>query len=121
VSTSDFRDLEVWKKARELAVSVYGVTGSGRLATDFGLRDQMRRAAVSICSNIAEGNERNTDRDTIRFLYIAKGSSAELLAQVDIALAVGFLNSDDADKLTGAGEEVSKMLGGLIKYREKSA
>jgi four helix bundle protein len=59
VSASDFRDLEVWKKARELALDVYRLTADGSLASDFGLRDQMRRAAVSICSNIAEGNDRN--------------------------------------------------------------
>ncbi len=70
MSGSDFRDLEVWKKARELALVVYKLTTDGPLARDFGLRDQMRRSAVSICSNIAEGNERNTDRDTVRFLYM---------------------------------------------------
>jgi four helix bundle protein len=104
-----------------MAIAVYELTESGSLARDFGLRDQMRKAAVSVCSNIAEGNERSTDRDTIRFLYIAKGSSAELLAQVDIAFSVGYLNADSARKLTEASEEVSRMLGGLIKYREKSA
>ena len=113
VSGSDFRDLEVWKKARGLALDVYRLTADGPLARDFGLRDQMRRAVVSICSNIAEGNERNTDRDTVRFLYMAKGPASELMSQVDIALGVGYLGSDEAKELIGACEEVSRMLGGL--------
>jgi four helix bundle protein len=119
VSGSDFRDLEVWKKARELALVVYKLTTDGPLGKDFGLRDQMRRAAVSICSNIAEGNDRNTDRDTVRFLYMAKGSASELMSQADIASGVGYLGSDEARKLMEACEEVSRMLGGLIKYREQ--
>jgi four helix bundle protein len=121
MSTSDFRDLDVWKKARQMTMAVYELTDKGPLARDYGLRDQMRRAAVSICSNIAEGNERNTDRDTARFLYIAKGSVAELIAQTDIASGVGYLSSDEAGKLTQACEEVARMLGGLIKYRENLA
>ena len=120
MSASDFRELEVWKKARQLAIVVYKLTTDGPLGKDFGLRDQMRRPAVSICSNIAEGNERNTDRDTVRFLYMAKGSASEVLAQADIASGVGYLGSDEAKKLIGACEEVSRMLGGLIKYREQS-
>ena len=61
-----------------MAVLVYRMTTEGSLSRDFGLRDQMRRAAVSICSNIAEGNDRNTDRDTVRFFYMAKGSAAAM-------------------------------------------
>ena len=120
MSASDFRELEVWKKARAVAISVYGLTVSGSLAKDFALRDQMRRAAVSICSNIAEGNERNTDRDTARFLYMAKGSAAELMSQADIAQGIGFLDEDTSAKLVNDCEEVSRMLGGLIRYREKA-
>jgi four helix bundle protein len=110
----------VWKKARGLALVVYKLTTDGPLARDFGLRDQMRKSAVSICSNIAEGNERSTDRDIVRFLYIAKGSASELLSQADIASGIGYLESDEARKLMEACEEVSRMLGGLIKYREQS-
>ena len=119
MSGSDFRDLEVWRKARQLAIVVYGLTTDGPLGKDFGLRDQMRRAAVSICSNIAEGNDRNTDRDTVRFLYMAKGSAAELISQADIALGVGYLERADAEKLIVACDEVSRMLRGLIKQREQ--
>jgi len=120
VSGSDFRELEVWKKARELAVAVYAMTVDGPLSRDFGLRDQMRRAAVSICSNIAEGNDRNTDRDTVRFLYMAKGSSAELISQIEIAQGIEYLDQPNAQNIVSRCEEVAKMLRGLIKHREQS-
>lgn len=119
MSASDFRDLEVWKKARELALDVYRLTADGPLARDFGMRDQMRRAAVSICSNIAEGNDRNSDRDTARFLFMAKGSSAELMSHAEIALGVDYLGKEDAKKLIDSCDEISRMLRGLIKYREQ--
>lgn len=67
MSKGGFKQLVVWKRAKNLAVLVYKVTGQGEIARDFGLRDQMRRAAVSVCSNIAEGDERNTDKDSVRF------------------------------------------------------
>jgi four helix bundle protein len=120
VSGSDFRDLEVWKRARELALAVYKLTTDGPLARDFGLRDQMRRSAVSICSNIAEGNDRNSNKETARFLFIAKGSSAELMSQAEIAMGVGYLGKSDTERLIANCEEISRMLRGLIKHREKS-
>lgn len=120
VSGSDFRQLDVWKNARDLAIAVYRETSEGALARDFGLRDQMRRAAVSICSNIAEGNERGSDKDTVHFFRIAKGSTAELIAQLDIGLGVGYLNDGKAQALIASYEEIGRMLGGLIKYRERN-
>lgn len=74
-----FRNLMVWQKARDLVVQIYKLTNRTPFTKDFGLRDQIRRAAVSIPSNIAEGDERDTNKDSVRFLYIAKGSLAELL------------------------------------------
>jgi four helix bundle protein len=121
VSGGDFRELEVWKKARELAVTVYAMSADGPLSRDFGLRDQMRRAAVSICSNIAEGNDRNTDRDTVRFMYMAKGSAAELISQSEIAHGVGYLEQPDAQRIVSRCEEIARMLRGLIKRREQSS
>lgn len=70
---SGFRQLVVWKRSKDLAVLVYRITQQGEIARDFGLRDQMRRAAVSVCSNIAEGDERNTDKDSVRFFIWQKG------------------------------------------------
>ena len=68
-----FKELLVWQKARDLAVEIYKITSQGRFKQDFGLRDQIRRAAVSVPSNIAEGDERDTDKDAIRFFFMAKG------------------------------------------------
>jgi len=94
-------------------------TEKGPLARDFGLRDQMRRASVSVCSNVAEGDERNTDKDAVRFFYMAKGSLAELITQLEIAGEVGYLDSDTMIHLEEDCWEIGKMLGALIKAREK--
>jgi len=69
-----FRELVVWQEAKALAIEIYKITNQGMLKTDYGLRDQIQKSAVSIASNIAEGYERNSDKDFLRFLYIAKGS-----------------------------------------------
>lgn len=113
-----FRDLKVWQRAKGLAVDVYAaVKSSPELAKDFGLRDQMQRAAVSVCSNIAEGDERDTDKDAVRFFYMAKGSVAELITQLEIAKEAQLIESGLADRLIKETEEVGAMLGGLIKVR----
>lgn len=87
MSRKGFKNLIVWQKAKELAVEVYRLSGDGMLGKDFGLRDQMRRSAVSIASNLAEGDERGTDKESVRFFHIAKGSLAELRTQIQIALS----------------------------------
>ncbi|MBK9991576.1 MAG: four helix bundle protein [Verrucomicrobia bacterium] len=112
-----FKQLKVWAEARDLAVEVYRLSSAGPLAKDFGLRDQLRRAAVSIPSNIAEGDERDTDKDAVRFFYIAKGSVAELRTQLEIALHVNLLTSDLVAPLETKSVLIAKMLGALIKAR----
>ena len=113
-----FRDLKVWQRAKGLAVDVYAaVKRSTELAKDFGLRDQMQRAAVSVCSNVAEGDERDTDKDAVRFFYIAKGSVAELITQLEIAKDARLIEAGLADKLIKEAEEIGAMLGALIKAR----
>jgi len=72
VSIGGFRELQVWQKSKELAIAVYRIANEGELSRDFGLREQMRRAAVSVCSNIAEGDERETDKESIRFFISRK-------------------------------------------------
>ena len=84
-----FKDLRVWQEAKALAVAVYRMTSSPGISQDFGLKNQMRRAAVSIASNISEGYERFSDAEFVRFLYIAKGSLSEFVTQLDIAREVG--------------------------------
>ena len=110
-----FEDLEVWQEATSLAVEVYAVSKNGNFSQDFGFRDQLRRAAVSIASNIAEGKERETIPEFIRYLYIAKGSAGELKTQLVIARQIGYIEQDRETNLRRKVEKVSAMLGALIK------
>ncbi len=112
-----FHDLQVWQAAKTLAVSVYRSTKD---MPDFGLRDQMRRAAVSVPSNIAEGDERDTDKDSLRFFYIAKGSLAELRTQVEIAQEVGLLSANVAQQIESEAKPLAHRLGALIRSRQLS-
>ena len=114
-----FRGLVVWQRAKSLAVRVYRVCAEGRLASDFGLRDQLQRSAVSIPSNIAEGDERCSDREAVRFCFIAKGSLAELSTQIEIAKEIGYLNSEVMESIEAECVIIGKMLGALIKARSK--
>ena len=112
-----FRHLACWQRAKTLAVSVYRLTESEPLARDFALRDQMRRAAISVCSNLAEGDSRQTNKESVQFFFVAKGSLAELSAQLDIALEVHSLSRTEVDKLTAECEEIAAMIRGLINHR----
>jgi four helix bundle protein len=112
-----FKELVVWQKARDLAVEIYQSTHQGQLKQDFGLRDQIRRSAVSVPGNIAEGDERNTDKDAIRFFYIAKGSLAELRTQLDIAFSVNYITEEIFQDIDQKAILIGKMLGSLIKAR----
>jgi four helix bundle protein len=117
VAGRGFRDLLVWQKAKDLAVLVYKLSNAGELGRDFGLRDQMRRAAVSVPSNLAEGDERETDKEAVRFFYMAKGSLAELRTQIQIAHEIGYLEQESSKALDDRCIEIAKMLGSLIKAR----
>lgn len=117
MGVNGFRDLKVWQESKALAVLVYKITENGSLSRDFGLRDQMRRAAVSICSNIAEGDERGTDKEAVRFFFIAKGSLAELVTQIEIANEVGYLSQPLVGDVESKCRQIGKMLGSLIKAR----
>ncbi len=110
-----FEDLIVWQRARRLAARVDEYCSQGALARNFGLKDQMRRAAVSMMSNIAEGFERRSSREFRYFLIIAKASSAELRSQLYLCHDRGYLVPSVADELKRETEEVSRMLAGLIR------
>src|SRR5262249_22971116 len=112
MSYTSFEDLAVWKRSARLAVQVYGALQDCR---DYGLKDQMTRAAVSIASNIAEGAERDSKSEYMRFLHIAKGSSAELRTQLYIAQRVGMVADPPASALVAECKAISAMLHGLIK------
>ena len=108
-----FEDLIAWQKARILTKAVYQATSAGRLADDYGLARQMQRAAVSILSNIAEGFERNRTGEFHQFLSVAKGSCAELRAQLYVAADVGYLTLEQSAALHAQAEEVARVIGGL--------
>ncbi len=115
-----FRDLKVWQKSKELAVNIYRITQESVFSRDFGFKDQIRRAAVSIPSNIAEGDERGSNKDAVRFFYIAKGSLAELQTQIEIAFEIGYLSDKIMKELYDSSQTIGKMLGSLIKARSQN-
>jgi len=119
MENSKFEELKVWQRAQKLAVLIYQVTNQDAFSRDYGLRDQIRRSAVSISSNIAEGDERDSDADSVRFLFIAKGSLAELRTQLKIAHEIGYMDEPGFEQLNTECVEVSKMLWGLINARRK--
>ena len=110
-----FEDLTVYQKSMTLAGEIYGITKDGAFAKDWGLRDQLRKAAVSIISNIAEGYERGSIPEYRRFLLIAKGSSGEVRAQLLLARKLGYLCPEKADSLIESCVEVTRMLAGVAK------
>jgi len=114
-----FRKLQVWQRSKALAVAIYRLTAATPLASDFGLRDQLRRAALSVCSNIAEGDTRQTDKESVQFFFIAKGSLAEISAQLEIALEVHSLPAATVAPLLQECEELSAMLQALIGHRRQ--
>ncbi len=113
----NFKELRVWQKARELAVEIYKLTDNEYFRKDFGLKDQIRRAAVSIPSNIAEGDELDTNKHSIRHFYIAKGSTAEIVTQLIISFEINYISQDAKDNFLSAYEYVSIMLRKLISAR----
>ena len=110
-----FEELEVWQESTALAVALYQQL---RNCKDFGLRDQMQRAAVSIASNIAEGFDRQTQKEFIQYLYIARGSCAEVRTQLHIASQVGIIRQTEAQSLQSQTKRISAMLYNLIQYRK---
>ena len=116
-----YKDLLVWRRAMELVHEVYVVTRQFPSTEIFGLCAQLRRSAVSIPSNVAEGNGRHARRDYIRLLLIARGSSQEVETQLLIAERLQYLNSDDAQRLTALNAEVGRMLSGLVRSLSRLA
>ncbi|MDG3086904.1 four helix bundle protein [Vibrio hannami] len=113
-----FDKLQVWQDSFELSVLIHKELTSCR---DYGFCDQLRRSSVSIPSNIAEGMERGTNKDSVRFLFYAKGSTAEVLTQVRLGVRFGYIEQGIADKVELECIKISKMLTSLIKHRQKTA
>ena len=116
-----FEDIDAWQRARELTREIYRVTNQGAFAKDLGLRDQVRRASVSIMSNIAEGFGRGGNREFIQFLSMAKGSVSEVQAQLYVAVDAGYLTKDQFQQLYSLSESTGNLIGGFIRYLTKSA
>lgn len=114
-----YSDLKVWQKSMDLAVAIYESVKLLPREELYGLSDQMRRAVVSIPSNIAEGHQRSATKDYIRFLYIAKGSLGELETQIILSERLGFFDKEKTRQLYSQSEEVGRMLSGLINSLQK--
>lgn len=110
-----YRDLKAWQKAMTLVKDVYRCTATLPREELFGLTSQMRRAAVSVASNIAEGKGRASDKELRQFLNQGRGSLFELETQVEIAYSLSYLSSADASALNAQSAEIGKMINGLIK------
>lgn len=111
-----FEEIESWQLARELTNWIYQVTGDGPFAADFGLKDQIRRASVSVMANIAEGFERNGNREFIHFLSIAKGSAGEVRALLYVAIDQNYIEQTQFQELVDQCQTISRKLSGLMKY-----
>ena len=108
-----FEDLIAWQKARQLTSEIYRISGQSDFSKDFGLRDQIRRAAVSAMSNIAEGFDRGSRGEFHQFLVIAKASCAEVRSQLYVAQDAGYINQEIFDTLSNSTGELSRIIGGL--------
>ncbi len=117
---SNFEDLNVWKQARLLTQEVYRLTKTEKFSRDFGLRDQIQRAAISVMSNIAEGFERGGNQEFSQFLYIAKASCGEVRSQLYVAFDQGYVTHDETEKLRQSFKRLSGMISNLIAYMRQS-
>lgn len=111
-----FEEIKAWQRAREVTNRVYIVTGNGQFSKDFGLRDQIRRASVSIMANIAEGFARRSDKDFAYFLNISRSSVAEAQSHLYVAIDQGYVNESEFDDIYTGLEETSKMIFALVKH-----
>ncbi len=114
-----FEDIESWKKARKFVGDIYRVTSEGKFSRDFSLRDQIRRAAISIMLNISEGFGRRTDKEFGQFLFVALGSVAEVQSALYIALDQQYIDEVTFRDLYERSNEVARLISGFIKYLRK--
>jgi four helix bundle protein len=115
-----YEQLNVWQKAMDLTVEIYGLTKHFPREELYGITNQMRRAAISIPSNIAEGHSRNSQKEFLNFLSIAKGSNAELFTQLLICERVGYISSSNIKPIKQLSQEIARMLTSLITRIEAS-
>ena len=113
---NSFEETLSWQKSREFNKRIYLITASENFKKDFDFLRQIRRASISISSNIAEGFERNTDKEFIYFLYVAKASAGEVRSQLYLAFDLGYITKQEFEELLESVTEISKLLSGFIKY-----
>jgi four helix bundle protein len=116
-----FEEIESWKQARQLTAGIYAVSNNGLFKRDFGLRDQIRRAGVSVMANIAEGFGRKGPNEFTRFLTIAQASAVEVESHFYVALDLGYIDHARFDALYDQARKVEDLIGGFIRYLEASA
>ncbi|MCB1025262.1 MAG: four helix bundle protein [Acidobacteria bacterium] len=119
-SIEKFEDIKSWQLAREVTRKIYDVSNTGAFEKDFGLRDQIRRSAVSIMSNIAEGFEREGNKEFINFLTIAKASCAEARSQLYVVLDQQYITPGQFEDIFSELNEIANLLGGFIRYLRNS-
>ena len=115
MKVSRFEELIAWQKFKALCVQVYRITNKGEFSRDFGLRDQIQRASVSVMSNIAEGFDRNSRPEFARFLTFARGSAGEVRSQLYLASELGYVRPEEAAKLIAACSEITRIIIALRK------
>jgi len=116
-----FEEIEAWQQARALTREIYALSKTGDFSRDFGLRDQICRASVSIVSNIAEGFERDGAKKFVQFLSVAKGSTGEVRAQLYVALDQNYIDQATFNRLQSQTQNISRKLGALIKYLRQTS
>jgi four helix bundle protein len=115
-----FEELIAWQKARTLVRNIHEISNKGLFKRDYSLRNQICRASVSAMSNVAEGFEREGDKEFIQFLSQAKASSGEVRSQLYVALDLGYVTEEEFDNLYNMAHEASRVISGLIGYLKKS-
>lgn len=118
---NSFEDLQVWKDSRVLVSSIYQLTSEGKFNKDFGLREQIQRASVSIMNNIAEGFERNNNKEYIKFLGYSKGSAGEVRSMLYVATDLGYISQDSFNTLYQMSINIITQLSNFIKYLKSSS
>jgi len=114
-----FEDIDAWRKARELTKAVYDISKTGEFSKDFGLKNQIQKASVSSMSNIAEGFDRQSNKEFVQFLVIARASVSELKSQLYVALDQGYINQAQFRSIYDLANDVVSLINGFMRYLKK--
>ena len=114
-----FEDIDAWREARKLVNMIYDVSNNGNFSNDYGLRDQIRRASISAMSNISEGFDRETNKEFIQFLIIARASVSEVKSHMYVALDRKYLSIEEFDSIYNQANTVINLINGFIRYLQK--